>query len=143
MHSREVLKELCLRDRQTSTLFKMLTLICFVLHKNQIVFQTNIAEIDSLEKNYWYCKCKLLIASLHSLFKASSPKRHCSRIFKPLRKGAIHSTDNVVVETTDQDIRDNYNGIKGIVAKDRNRCKKKNKQKLAVMAVKLSANIPF
>ena len=24
--------------------------------KNQIVFQTNITEIDTLEKNYWYCK---------------------------------------------------------------------------------------
>ena len=67
MYSREVLKELCLRDRQTSTLFEMLTLICFFYIKNQIVFQTNIGEIDTLEKNYWYCKSKLLIASLHRL----------------------------------------------------------------------------
>ena len=117
MHSREVLKELCLRDRETSTLFKMLTLICFVLHKEANSFQTNIAEIDTLEKNYWYCKCTLLIASLHSLFKSSSPKRRCSRKFKLLRIGPIHSTDNAGVETTDQDIRD----IKGIVAEDRNR----------------------
>ena len=143
MHSREVLKELCLRDRQTSTLFKMLTLICFVLHKESNSFSNQHRGNRFFGKKYWYCKCKLLIVSLHSLFKASSPKRHCSRIFKLLRKGPIHSTDNVVVETTDQDIRDNYNGIKGIVAKDRKRCKKKNKQKLAVMAVKLSANIPF
>lgn len=38
-----------------------------------------------------------------------------------LHIGPIHSVNNVGVETTDQDIRDNYNGIKGIVAKDRNR----------------------
>ena len=74
MHSREVLKELCLRDRQTSTLFEMLTLICFVLHKEANSFQTNIAEIDTLEKNYWYCKCKLLIASLHSLLRLPALK---------------------------------------------------------------------
>ena len=47
--------------------------------ENKVVFQTNIMEIDTLKKSYWYCKCKLLIASLHSLFKTSSPKRHCSR----------------------------------------------------------------
>ena len=34
----------------TSTLFKILTLICLFYIKNQIVFQTNITEIDTLEK---------------------------------------------------------------------------------------------
>ena len=77
-HSREVLVELGCRGRD---LFKILTLICFVLHKNQIVFQTNITEINTLEKNCWYCNFKMLIASLQSLFKASSSKRHCSRRF--------------------------------------------------------------
>ena len=47
--------------------------------KNQVVFQTIITELDTLEKSYWYCKCKLLIASFHILFRAFSPKRHCSR----------------------------------------------------------------
>ena len=62
-----------------ATLFTILTLICFSFYvKNQVVFQTNITEVGTLEKGYWYCKCKLLIASLYSLFKASSPKRHCS-----------------------------------------------------------------
>ena len=80
---------MCRRGLQTSTLFKTwpISLAClrfwlwFVLFyiKNQVVFQTNITEIDTFEKSYWYCKCKLLIASLHSLFKASSPKTHCSR----------------------------------------------------------------
>ena len=42
--------------------------------KNQIVFQTNITEINTMEKNHWYCKCKLLIASPHSLFKLPAKK---------------------------------------------------------------------
>ena len=61
--------------RKNSSLFSLIVALLFLFYvKNQIVFQTNITEIDTLEKNYWYCKCKLLIASLHSLFKASSPK---------------------------------------------------------------------
>ena len=76
-NSREVLKEPCRRDLQTWTLFKILTLICFVLREESNSFSTNITETNTMEKNYWYCKCKLLIASLYSLFKASSPKRDC------------------------------------------------------------------
>ena len=89
VHSRGVLVELCRRGLKSSTLFKTwLTLLpClrfwfwFVSFyvKNQVVFQTNITEVVTLEKSYWYCECKLLIASLYSLSKASSPKRHCSR----------------------------------------------------------------
>ena len=89
VHSRGVLVELCRRGLKSSTLFKtwLTSLPClrfwfwFVSFyvKNQVVFQTNITEVVTLEKSYWYCECKLLIASLYSLSKASSPKRHCSR----------------------------------------------------------------
>jgi len=38
LDSREVLKELCRRDLQTWTLFKILTLISFVLHEESNSF---------------------------------------------------------------------------------------------------------
>ena len=44
------LVELCRRDLQISTLFKILTLIVLFYIKNQIVFQTKITEIDKFEK---------------------------------------------------------------------------------------------
>ena len=50
--------------------------------KNQIVFQTNITEIDTLEKNYWYCKCKLLIASLAVFLRLPAQKDTVHDAFK-------------------------------------------------------------
>ena len=51
VHAREVLVELYLRGLQTSSLFKILTLRFVLFYiENQIVFQTYITEIDTLEK---------------------------------------------------------------------------------------------
>ena len=38
LDSREVLKELCCQDLLTSTLFKIVTLMCFVLHEESNSF---------------------------------------------------------------------------------------------------------
>ena len=62
------------------------------LYCHLTLFKTKIAHFATLFKtgdtcfwpwfvlfciqNYWYCKCRPLIASLHTLWKASIPKRH-------------------------------------------------------------------
>ena len=82
-HSREVWVEVCHRglplfETKTShfaTLFKTGDItfwLWFVLFCIKIS-HTKILEIGT---NHWYCKCRPLIASLHTLWKASSPKTH-------------------------------------------------------------------
>ena len=90
-HSRKVWVELCRRGLQTPTLFKTkiahfaslfntgdttfwswFFLFCI---QNSLIFHTKIVEIDIEKNSYWYFKCRPLIASLHTLWKASSPKR--------------------------------------------------------------------